>query len=427
MKIIYLANDIYEQNILKNNIQIINKKEKANDGINKNIIVCAGNQLNSNKKIEEDDCTNFIAQINKINDKFIKYILYGSLDLDMETNCTGLKKSIDSYKKDKNFINIFGIDYIIVLDTIIIFINNFFNITNNIDANITSTCFKYLITLEPIKYKDNMTIRNLIELEINELTNIIKKNINIKTMIFMTQTPLVVPDYSNKKINIINTLKYIELLNRYSYLLDNLNIFWICGDLIPRNENSTIKMIKKDNLGNKISQLTIEQYIIGVCSDKISDDEYGIVGGEYNCTVEISTSVGFDIELIDNKLQLDINYAINEVNKNFGYLEIGIDYRKINYMSNTKPNLKLNSKLNIEFVDVNKIAYKKQFKLEELKKKIKTQNIYEPNILDNIELSISDSSDGEIKSQLTDNEDPYKSKYLKYKKKLYKLRNNKKY
>lgn len=423
MKIIYLTNGIYKQNILKNNIQIINKKEKNNSDINKNIIVYGGNQINSYEKIDDKNyenlSTDLIAEINKIDDRFAKYILYGSLDLDMKTNCNGLTKSIESYK-DKNLINIFGVDYIISSDTIIIFLNNFFNLTNDMDSNITSTCFKYLITLEPTKYKDNMTVRDLIELEINELTTIIKKNINLKRIIFITQTPLVVPDYINKKTNINNTSKYIELLNRYSYLLDNLNLFWICGDLIPRNENSIIKMVKKDNLGNKISQLTIEQYIIGVCSDKIANDECGIVGEEYNCTVEIG--MGFDIELIDTKWQLDINYTINDVNKNFGYLKIDIDDDKIN----SKPNLKLNSKLNIEFIDVNKIADEKQLKLEELKKKIKTQNIYEPNILDNVELSISDSSNEYGDNQLTEEGDPYKSKYLKYKKKLYKLRNNKK-
>lgn len=84
-----------------------------------------------------------------------------------------------------------------------------------------------------------MKIRDLIELEMNELSSVIKKNINVKTIIFFTQSPLVVPDY------IHNTLRYIELFNKYSYLLNDLNLFWICGDLIPRNEYSTIRIVKK--------------------------------------------------------------------------------------------------------------------------------------------------------------------------------------
>lgn len=413
MKIIYLTNGIYEQNILENNIQIINKKEKNNDSQDKNIIVYGGNQINSDKKIEEDVNMNLIAQLNKINNQFIKYILYGSLDLDIGTNCIGLTKSIEDYKKDKNFISVFGINYkLIGSKIIIIFLDNFFNITDNMDTNITSTCFKYLITLEPTKYKDNMSIRDLVELEINELSGIIKKNINLKTIIFMTQTPLVIADYINKKTNINNTLKYIELLNRYSYLLYDKNLYWICGDLKSRNENSIIKMVKKDNIGNNISEIIVQQYIIGLNSDSISGDKYGNISEEYNSQFEIGTGTGtgIDIELVDTKWQLDVNYKIDNVNKNIGYLEIDIN----------------NNNIDVKFIDINKIVDEKQLKLEELKKKIKTQNIYEPNILDNVELSISDSSNEYGDNQLTEEGDPYKSKYLKYKKKLYKLRNNKK-
>lgn len=411
MKIIYLTNSIYEQNILENNIKIINNLEKNNVSTNINIIVYGGNQLDSNKKIEDDEYINFISQINKINNKYIKYILYGSLDFDLETNCTCLTKSINSYKKEKNFINVFGVDYkLIGSNTIIIFFNNFFNLTDKIDTNFTSSCLRYLVTLEPTKYKDDMKVSDLVELQINKLISIIKKNINIKTIIFTTQTPLVVPDYINKK-NITKTQKYIDFFNRYYFLLSDLNLYWICGDLEPRNENSIIKIVKKDNYGNKISEIVIKQYIIGTNLDK-TNKEYGIVGEEYNSQYEI------DDGIIDAKCVVDINYIINDINTNIGYFEVDLNDNLNDNSIYLRPNL--------EYIDINKIDEKKKSKLEELKKDLKSKNIFKENILDNLELSIGDSSDGEIGNQITEEGDPYKSKYLKYKKKLYKLRNNKK-
>lgn len=418
MKIIYLTNGIYEQNILENNIQIINKKEKNNNELynqldqEQKIIVYGGNQFSSDIKIKDDLNTNYTSQINKINkinDKFTKYILYGSLDMDINTNCIGLTKSIEVYKKDRHFFNIFGIDYkLINSNTIVIFINNFFNITDNLDTNITSTCFKHLISLEPTKYNENMKIRDLIELEMNELSSVIKKNINVKTIIFFTQSPLVVPDY------IHNTLRYIELFNKYSYLLNDLNLFWICGDLIPRNEYSTIRIVKKDNTGNKISELIVKQYIIGLNLNNISSNESD---SQVDMGIDMGIEIGIDMSIDMSRVNLDetnpqfeINYKINEVNKNNGYLELGVEGNNIK----------------IKFIDTNKIVDNKKSKLEDLKKKIISKNILGENVLNNIELSISDSSNEDIYNQLTEEGDPYKSKYLKYKKKLYKLRNNKK-
>lgn len=419
MKIIYLTNSIYEQNILENNIKIINNMEKNNGSTNDNIIVYGGNQFDSNKKIEDNDVyMNFILQINKINTKYIKYILYGSLDFNLETNCDGLSKFIDNYKKEKNFINVFGVDYkLIGSNTIIIFLNNFFNITDNTNTNITSTCLKDLITIESHKYKDDMKVDDLVELQIKELLSIIKKNIYIKTIIFVTQTPLVVPDYINKKNNINKTQKFIEFFNRYYYLLSNLNLYWICGDLEPRNENSIIKIVKKDNYGNKISEIFVEQYIIGTNSDKINldkiNEKYEIVGEEYNLEHEIEDSI------LGTKFKIDINYEINITNNNIGYFEIDINDNFNGEDIYLRPKL--------EYIDVNKIEEKKKSKLEELKKNLKSKNTLEPKILDNVELSIGDSSIDELDNQITEEGDPYKSKYLKYKKKLYKLRNNKKY
>lgn len=411
MKIIYLTNGIHEQNILQNNINIINKREKNDNNIDKNIIIYGGNQINvdnENEKVEENSYMDFVAQINKINTEFIKYILHGGLDLN--TNCDDLMKLVNNYKKDKNFINIFNVDYkLINSDTIIIFLNDFFNITDNMDSNITSTYLKYLITLDPIKYKDCIKISDLVELEMDDLSKIIKKNLNVKTIIFATQTPLVVSDYINKKNNITNTIEIIKLFNRYSYLLNNLNLYWICGDLKSRNEQSTIKIDKKDNNGNKLYQLIIKQYIVGTKFDKMTNDNYGNIGDELYSQFEIN------MEFTNIKLQLDISYMIDDINKNFGYLELDINDDKTNF------------KINLEFIDTNRIMDEKKSQLEKFKKKILSQNVFESNIIDNVELSISDSNNEDINNQFTEEGDPYKSKYLKYKKKLFKLRNNKKY
>lgn len=412
MKIIYLANSIYEKNNLQNSIEIINKRQN-NDSVDKNLIIYGGNQLNSDEKVEENKYSNFLTQMNKLSTKFTKYILYGNLDLDMTTNCNLLTKYINNFKKDKNFKNIFNIDYkLIGSDTIMILFNNYFNITDNMDANINDTCLKHLITLDSAKFKDNMKVRDLVELEINELVNIIKKNINIKSIIFVTQTPLVVLDYINKKSKIDESIKYIEIINRYSYLLYNLNLYWICGNLLPRNEHSIIKIDKKDKMNNKLTEIVIEQYIVGSNFDKTSNSEYdniGNIGEEYNSQFEIG------MDLVDSKWQLNVNYLINYTNTNYGYLEFNIN-------SNEK-----NSKPNFEFIDTNKIIDEKQLKVEDLKKNLKSQTNLETKILNNIEFTTSDSNNVNTFNQLTEEGDPYKSKYIKYKKKLYNLRNNKKY
>lgn len=408
MKFIYFTNNIYEQNILLDNIEVINNINKKEEK-SKIEIIYGGNQINniSNILLSNNDYDIFLSNMGLLDKKLQKYIMYGGLDLSINkldnqpNNYDFLYKSICYYNQNINFKYIFNIDYKLVNDVLLIFYNNQINYIESPQILIKDTNLKYLFQLNPTKYLDTMTINDLIEMEIEELGYILKKNINIKSIIFISQSPLLIPNYSNNKIEINKEEKFFEWINRYFYLLNNLKLYWLCGDLVARNEFGTILVEKKDNQNNIISQLIINQYIIGTNCNFAYDES-------------IQNSKVFDLSYTTNIIigHFDIKYTILNTNQDYGFIEFNIDDKS-------------SSNISVNFVNVQKLILDKKTKIEGLKKK----NIIEENIFNNIDISIDGSINDSIddsNNQLTEEGDPYKEKYIKYKKKLHKLRNNKK-
>ena len=86
---------------------------------------------------------------------------------------------------------------------------------------------------EPDKYNNIKSVDDLIEAQMEELGSIFKSNINVSSIIFITQSALVCPDYQSKKFDLerMEENKIIfEWINRYFYLLNDKKLIWICGD-----------------------------------------------------------------------------------------------------------------------------------------------------------------------------------------------------
>lgn len=390
MKFIYFANNVYDKNLLKKNISVINDKIKK-DKNNLEFIVYGGNQIVPDIKITDEDYNLFFEDIDLLDKSVNKYILFGNLYLN---NMNYLKKSINT-----NNTNIFLIDSKLVnSNTLVLFINN----------QLTDANLKYLIQQEPTKYNNDMTIRNLVELEIKNLDYIFKANNNVDTIIFITQTSIFVNEEQET-----SSTELLQWINKNFYSLSNYKLNFICSSPSNENELSNITILKKDMDGNQISKLNLFQYIVGTIVEK---NNYSNIDLDVSDNNEQFDKKNFKLEVgidgIDTKWIFDINYKIITSDKKTGYLECLID-EKPKYLTGI-----------FNFIDTNNVVEEKKTKINKLKKALKNKNILEPKIFDNIELSIQDS-DYSLNEQLTEEGDPYKEKYIKYKKKLYKLRNKK--
>lgn len=421
MKFVYLTNSIYEQNTLVNNVTVINRQNKK---IHDTEIVYGGNQYYLNKNISDKNYLNFLNNIGLLDKNLNKYVMYGGFDFGLGLglglndknndllSCDNLSNSLNYYNNpNKNFKNIFILDHKVVNDTLIIFFNNQLNYIEPNNISILNTCLKYLSNTNPYKYTNDMTIIDLIQLQMDDLGLILKNNINVKSIIFISQSPIFICEYQKNKINVDKSLKFLEFINRYFYLLKDLKINCVCGDFNNRNETATITIEKIDNQTNLIEQLSINQYIIGTNFNS-DDEELKHNLKIINETKEFNDQCEIKMNIIDKILIFKIIYKINNINKNFGFIEFEISKKNIG-----------NPIFN--FVDSNKIIEDKKLKIEGLKNILNKQNIFEQNILDNIEISISDSDNISDNVEITEDGDPYKEKYLKYRKKLYKLRNKK--
>jgi hypothetical protein len=381
MKFIYLSNSIYDIEGLKTNISTINEDMgNENEGETKQeLIIYGGNQINSiDSNIDKEMWDSFLSELSLLNSSVDKYILYGGLDLE---NNEYITKSNKLFGKSNNFNIVPNITYKLIdnSNTLLIFFNNQFKSSTKSDDTL-----RLNLELEPDKYTNIKSIDNFIEAQIGELGSIFESNINVSSIIFITQSALVSPDYQSKKIDFkrIEENKMIfEWINRYFYLLNNKKLTWICGDFFPRNELGKINIIKSDiETKEQISNLTIFQYIIGL-KQKTDFNEFNgklsEIGEIFNGNYEVG------INGLDNSTKwiFDIEYEIDNINNELEYLEYEID----------EPNNNL----------FNSIV-KNDLKIEEQESKSFTDD------------------------ELTEEGDPYKQKYLKYKKKLYKLRSSKK-
>ena len=419
MKFIYLTNGIYDQNTLINNVTTINDQNKK-EKISMTEIIYGGNQKCLDANVSEENFNDFLENMRLLNQDLKKYIMYGGFDFNSNKlndelyNCNYLTKSIDFYGNLNNFKNIFNLDYKLVDNTLLLFINNQINYITPVSTPIVNTCLKFLFSINSSKYRDDMSIDDLVKLQIDELSSILKNNINIKSIIFISQTPLFILDYQTNKMQINKSLKFLEWINRYFYLLKDIKLYTISGDLNNRNESSTITVQKKDNLNNKIGELTINQYIIGTNLNLSKEEPKQNLQKNSNET-EFTDQIEIGVYNIDDtKSTFIILYKITNTNQNYGFIEFEI-------------NNNINSIPVFHFVDSKKKIIEKNSKVEGFKKVLKEKNIFVQNIFDNVDISISDSYDLDNNIQMTEEGDIYKEKYLKYKKKLHKLRNNKKY
>lgn len=410
MKLFYLANDIYDINNLKKKVDDINKEVNKNES-EKKIVVYGGNLIKNNKfNINDESYNNYLSTFAYLNINLDKFILFGGFDF---KNKDYFNKYVNINKQNNNFTNIFDIDYKLIDDssTLLIFLNN------QLDLIESTEIIKIFTRENSTEFNDCMTINDLIEKQIEKLRNILIKNININTIIFFTQTPLFILDYENLKLKISESLgisNIFEWINRYFYILNDLKLYWFCSDFKSRNEISTINIVKKDLNNNEISTMTIRQYIHGTqISDveKIDIEEYvNKSGNKINGEFEILIS---DFNDLGEKISFEVEYSIDNINSSLNFLEYEIykSQNNINDLINDnelidKDDIKIEEKMSNENIGIDKIDEKYLNK----------------NILDNIEL-LSEKSDDSQNTQITLEGDPYKKKYLKYKKKLYKLRN----
>jgi len=417
MKFIYLTNGIYQNDIFKNNINIINEKYKEN--MSNTELIYGGNSYFSNTDISNNNYKYFLENIQLLDKKLVKYIMYGGFDFGLDNNGTLLKSDnlinllCISNNSQNNFKKIFILDYKIIDYTLLIFLNNQINLIEPNNSLVSNTCLKYLLDINQSKYKTNMTINDLVNLQMEELGDILKKYINIKSIIFISQSSLFNCEYQNNKMEINKSMIFFEFIDRYFYLLKDLNISYICGDSNNRNEISTITLEKMDNQNKIIGTLNINQFIVGISNSNHKENSQNL-----EITDEMKTftkQLEIQNNLADIKSLFKITYEINSINTNYGFIEFEINKRNI-------------SKPLFNFIDSEKIIMDKREKIDEFKKKLKKKYTFDDNILDNVEISISKSnpSDTDNDFEITEDGDPYKEKYLKYKKKLNKLRNSKK-
>lgn len=395
MKFIYLANGVYDIEGFKKNISKINddiKKEETKP----ELIIYGGNQIHDNNlNIDKETYNKFLSEIKVLNSSIDKYILCGSFDLFDEEYLIELD---ELYNKNNV---IYNISYKLVDNskTLLIFFNN------QLSSIKSDNILNYILESDSIKYSNIKSVNDLIEMQIEELGLILKTNINVNSIIFITQSALVSPDYQNKKIDLNRmeeNIKIFEWFNRYFYLLQEKKITWICTDFISRNESAIINIIKKDiDTQEPILELNINQYIIGMKHKTNFNFNFNVNDNE-----KIDEIFLKDFKVKNNELDIkwifDIKYCIENINDDTEYFE----YQSKNLNINFNNFIKKETNIDIE-TDVEK---------EKENKDIITSN----NNLS--EVKVKQSTDEEH----TEEGDPYKQKYLKYKKKLYKLRSDKK-
>lgn len=387
MKFIYMANYVYEPNTLSNNIKVINQEQNKNQ--DEGFIICGGNQINSNIVITPNEYNAMIKNIEQMNKSIYKFIMYGSLDFEKEEY---FKKMLNYSKQSDKNENIFLINHkLINPNTVVIFFNSVLNFGE-------TYINKYLIDS---KILNVMSINNLMDYQIKELEKIIKSNINARTLIFIFSTPMIKLNNLTKELEISQNTKFFQFINKYFYLLNGLKLIFVSSHIEKYNEQSTIT-INKDS-----SKIIISQYIVGTNNENYSNNENN-ENGVYKKNIEMN------ILGLDDKFNFEIYYQIDNISSVEGYLEFDFNEKKFD-------------QININFINSNKIADEKNKKIEIVKNSIIKNNILEPKILENVDLLISSDqnnlSNYGINDDLTEEGDPYKQKYIKYKKKLYKLRN----
>lgn len=415
MKFIYFGNGQYKSD--SNNLgEIIQHINNTNDY---DIVIYGGNYLVGQINNKDNIINMFLDTINTLTDKKTNLIMFGNYDL---SDKSIFSTEINFYKKTNKF-QIFNDlitgdkkknNFIIDKTLIIMFDTNLLLISNPNEVLVSGTIYENLFDnfSKNENYKKDKKIKDLIDYQFDSISSIINNNPNIRNIIFITQNPLFT---TNSNYNLIEFFNWISDI--YSKL-KLVKLYWLCSN----SSNYESGIIKISN--NESEILTISQYIVGI-SGNISISSTDITNKLNENNVKNITVISKFTGTIQ---ELKISYKIDKMTNNLGYLALQkIDTSNINFDF-----IEVNNKNdNISDTEINfniDLIVEKQDKSIELKSKNSKYSKQYENIIKNVEISeISGilTSDN-IDSELTDSDDPYKARYLKYKAKLLELRKNKK-
>jgi hypothetical protein len=424
MNFIYFGNGEYksDSNNLGEIIQHINKNNDCD------IVIYGGNYKNSQSVNKENNIIVFLDLINTLSNNKTNLIMFGDYDL---SDKSIFGNEINFYKKTnkfKIFNDLISVDKkknnFVIDDTLIImFDSNLLLIPNPSEILVSGTIYENLFDnfSKNINVEKNKKIKDLINYQFDSILSIINNNPNVKNIIFITQNPL-----SNANFNLVQFYKWIIDVH---YKLNNFKLYWLCSN--STNFESGIVNISSN--GSVI--LNISQYNVGNIGNISNQDNISNTNENYT-NENYTNNITLTSELTDQTQELILSYKINKISNNIGYLFMqknifGIDFKfiEINSKSNNIIDSDINTDTEVDF-NINLIVQKKEVESKVSKsksKKIKYLKQYE-NIIKNVELSeISDAiTSDNIDSELSDPDDPYRTRYLKYKTKLFELRKNKK-
>ena len=407
MNFIYFGNGDYQNN---NSIDSDNFN-KIITNINKNhnnneLVIYGGNYENDNIE-SSPDINIFLNKIKLFFFNLNKIIMFGNIDLNNDTN---LSNELDFYKKSNNNFKIFNdVSNILLNNTLLImFDSNIFNIQNPSQILVINTCYRNFFSKfsQEENSTKNKTIKDLIDYQFKSILNIIKKNNNVKHIVFITQFPLFSVSNSENNENIQLSLNFYEWINDFYTIINNYKLYWLCSGINKYEEGKII--INKNINDNNVKLLEIKQYIVGTGGIVQQDN----ITSSKNYVKNISIRSEYTNLINELKLTYEKYIQLNS----FGYLLCNNDSNKFYF----------------DFVDVNKITDDKitDDKIN-FKSKYKKQQKTNWKILNNIEVietnlnSNSNSNSEESDSSKSDLDDPYRLRYLKYKSKLFKIRNEK--
>lgn len=406
MNFIFFGNGEYmsKSNNLDKIIENINGKDEYS------MVIYGGNYLSKSDEdithkndinTSKNNISKFLESINKLSSKKNNLILFGDYDL---SNTIIFQTEIDFYKKSNDKFKIFNNvtkDFVIDDSIIIIFDSNIL-LYQNINELVANTIYQNLFDdfAQNVNSNKDKTIKDLIDYQFESILKVIKKNSGKKNIFFITQNALV---DGNQDLTL-----FFKWISDFYLFMNNFNIFWLCSNPSVY-ESGTINV---NNDSGKILNLT--QYIVGIKeNDKINSN---------NTNQTYSKKLSIESEYTNLTEQLTISYTILKTTNKCGYLVFKEDSKKFDFINidDQEDNLS-DTEINFNFDE------KKDNKIKMLSKNSKYSKEYK-KIFKNIEITeISNGSiNSSMKTEETEQDDPYKFRYLKYKAKLFELRNNKK-
>jgi hypothetical protein len=476
MKFIYFqTNDITKElNNLKNTIISVNSylENSLSKDTNSKIdfVIYGGNFYNeseltlSNPNEKQCILIETLKQIKKLNKDIPKIIMFGNFDLNINVDlepekinaeCNNFKKILKFYKENENnnfyVFNSISFSHKKLDSSLLIFFDSLiFNIKNQKQVLVSDTCYANLFDnfSQQLNINKDKTIKDLIDFQFREISEVTQQNDNLnkRNIIFLTQFPIII--HKNNTISILNKqfLDWIILNNKYfrnkniifitnNYQSDtnNLNqhIFIQIKEKIDDTYNTTLNFSqylfsnKNVDIPKTYNQPELNNYIY-VLEYKLTSP-FTQEKTNYFIKYEIDTNInksGFLISDIDQQINFKIiTDKTKQQNKQVDNIEVE-ENKKVDNIE-----VEENKKVENKEVEENKQVEENNEVVEFEGKVINSKNSkyikkkIHPKHLNNIE--ISENSYLDVSETDIDLNDPYLKKYLKYKAKLYKLRNNK--